>query len=687
MLKPAVAHAQLDELFAGRYRLGMMLGAGGQASVWRAYDNRLGIEVAIKIANPGIEGSCERLHREASIASRLTNPHVVRIYDYGESSGTHYVAMELIRGTNLRKVLQRESKIDPAWCAAISQQVCRALSVIHREGFLHRDIKPENVFVSDGGHVRLVDFGLARSLVESSELTCADVVAGTPGYVPPESGDLCTEDERRDIFGLGIIMLEMLTGVRPSPEISVSEALKGECPPALVGIIQNCLAPIESRYNSAERVLAELSKYLAGEGVQPRTRPIWALWTGLAVALAFSLSVAFGLSKLHSTSKKAPPDPVRATRSCEQGARDLNLRLFDAARQQFNVGLELDSNQARCLFGLTELGVTQFVNTGDPRYLKEAEETASRLAALDKESSATHMAKAMVLLEQRNRKDALPHIQVALAQSPDLPDPHIVMAGYDYYTGRFSDGLGEVDHALKLDPQSAKGHQLRALLLRSLKRYPEAEHEYKEVLRINPGHEKAMLNLGSLLLSLGRFEEAVVVFDRSILHRESIEGFMGQVQGYLFSGSCSLAALASERALKVYSGSEVLHGLYGEALYCDGRVVEAAEQFAVAIGLRDKDPKSPLYYSAEMRLVRYFARRGQLSEAKNLISKAKQDGQIDPTRIAYAEAIVAASEGNFKLAAEHWKAGVEAGYPKAYALADPVWSVARHSPHFRAIMK
>ncbi|WP_029069798.1 Stk1 family PASTA domain-containing Ser/Thr kinase [Jonesia quinghaiensis] len=209
-----------DRLIDGRYRVLGKIARGGMATVYRALDTRLGREVAVKVMHShlaeGSQGSdfIARFRREARAAARLAHPGLVAVYDQGHDGDLTYLTMELVTGPTLRAALDVHQALPAEQALAITQSVLEALSVAHAVGMVHRDIKPENVLLSESGTVKLTDFGLARAVTDASS-TATGTVFGTVAYIGPELVTHGTADSRTDIYSVGIMLFEMLTGRQP----------------------------------------------------------------------------------------------------------------------------------------------------------------------------------------------------------------------------------------------------------------------------------------------------------------------------------------------------------------------------------------------------------------------------------------------------------------------------------------
>jgi serine/threonine-protein kinase len=228
-IKPK-ATVNAGRVLGGRYQLDVAIGSGGMGDIYRARRLHIGDTVAVKVLRPEVVDNAQsrqRFYREARAAAMLHHPNAVVIHDFGEDSdGTAYIVMELLEGQSLRHVLIEESTIAPLRAVEIVRQSCAALEAAHRGGIVHRDIKPDNIMLVDahGGvdHVKILDFGIAKlrdkaldTLSLEKNLTNVGTVIGTPHYMSPEQCQGESADSRSDIYSLGVVVYEMLTGVTP----------------------------------------------------------------------------------------------------------------------------------------------------------------------------------------------------------------------------------------------------------------------------------------------------------------------------------------------------------------------------------------------------------------------------------------------------------------------------------------
>ena len=201
----------------GRYRLWGLLGRGGMGEVYRAYDTGRDRIVALKLLPPQLAGDADfiaRFRRESRLAARLRDPHVVPIHDFGEVDGRLFIDMRLVEGTDLAALLTERHRMEPGRAVHLVSQVAAALDAAHRDGLVHRDVKPSNVLVTEEDHVYLTDFGIAHS-TDATALTGTGTALGTIQYMAPERFLHGRGDRRMDVYSLGCLLYEVLTGRRP----------------------------------------------------------------------------------------------------------------------------------------------------------------------------------------------------------------------------------------------------------------------------------------------------------------------------------------------------------------------------------------------------------------------------------------------------------------------------------------
>src|SRR5947207_5279401 len=224
----AVSDTLINTLFDGRYRIMRKLGTGGMANVYLAEDQELGRRVAIKILDDrhaADEQFVERFRREAKNAASLSQPNIVSIYDRGEAEGTYYIAMEYLDGRSLKELIVSRGPAPISVAIDYARQILAAVRFAHRHGIVHRDIKPHNVLVDAEGRLKVTDFGIARA--GASQMTEAGSIIGTAQYLSPEQAKGAPVDQTSDLYSVGVVLYELLTGAVPfSGDTPVEIAMK-----------------------------------------------------------------------------------------------------------------------------------------------------------------------------------------------------------------------------------------------------------------------------------------------------------------------------------------------------------------------------------------------------------------------------------------------------------------------------
>ncbi|HLH14421.1 MAG TPA: Stk1 family PASTA domain-containing Ser/Thr kinase [Solirubrobacteraceae bacterium] len=310
-----------ETLIDGRYRVISRLGSGGMADVYLAQDTLLGREVAVKVLHHHFaedQEFVERFRREASSAAALSHPNIVAIFDRGEWNGTYYIAMEYVAGRSLKAIVREQGALEPAGAIDIVIQILRAARFAHRRGVIHRDLKPHNVILDEEGRARVTDFGIARA--GASDMTLTGSIMGTAQYLSPEQAQGLAVTGASDLYSVGVILYELLTGVVPfegetavaiaykqvSAEPHPPSAIRPGLPPSLDAIVMRALAKDPTRrYADADELIAALE-------AERRTLP--------ALSAATAATVAAPTAHVHHAHQPpaaagalllAQPDPLR----------------------------------------------------------------------------------------------------------------------------------------------------------------------------------------------------------------------------------------------------------------------------------------------------------------------------------------------------------------------------------------
>ena len=506
----------------GHYELKEKLGEGGMGVVFRARDTKLERDVALKLlqgssSNPQAR---ERLLAEARAASALNHPNVATIYEVGEHEGYTFIVMELVPGLPLNKSIPPEG-LPVETCLRYGAQIAAALAQAHERGIIHRDLKSANVVITPNGQAKVLDFGLARSVLQPElnqvtrsrdSLATSDAIVGTLHYMAPELFRGSPADARSDIWALGVVLYEMAAGALPfkgRTGFELTSAILQEPPaplPARVpagirGVIQHCLAKDPGhRYGSASHAHAALeaigsdSAVAAAEAPRPSARPLWRR-TAVWLAAALLALLAFAVWKRPfllgiSTPKKGVPTSrlstggrssanAEANEAYERSLLFMKARLdVPRARQLLEHALELDPKlaSARAYHGFIQLQLVHQGRSNDRGLLHKAEE----------------------------------EIRQAQQDEPDLSIAHGFLSGVYLYLGRRELAVDEAQQAIHIN--SAAGNLSGAVWLGHCYYlsgdYQAATNQFHEIMRTDPLFWPVHWFMSQILVEQGQLDAA-----------------------------------------------------------------------------------------------------------------------------------------------------------------------------------
>jgi tetratricopeptide (TPR) repeat protein len=347
-----------------RYEIINLLGEGGMGAVYKALDHELDRVVALKVIRPQLASNADilaRFKQELILARQITHKNVIRIFDLGMAEGTKFITMEYVEGRDLKTILKERTKLPPEEAADIMLQVCAGLDAAHKENVVHRDLKPPNIMIDIQGRILVMDFGLALSTEAAAGMTRTGALMGTPDYMSPEQATGDKVDARSDIFSLGIIFYEMLTGTVPFEAESLLKTLRRridekakppielepQIPQALNDMIMKCLATDPAdRYQSTAELLTDLEIF---KGITPAsgvTAPALAMmaasstWKWITVSLAVLLVIA-GTILVWQMNKKPPAKRKTLTVLVADFANQTGDTVFGGSLEpMFNIALE-----------------------------------------------------------------------------------------------------------------------------------------------------------------------------------------------------------------------------------------------------------------------------------------------------------------------------------------------------------
>ena len=331
---------EVGSVVAHRYEVLALLGEGGMGAVYKAKDIELNRTIALKTIRRELGGNqaiIERFKQELILSTQVTHRNVVRIFDLGEAEGMKFITMEYIEGKDLRTIIYERGKLPQEEVVDIMAQVCRALDAAHSVGVIHRDLKPQNIMRDQNGRILVMDFGLARTL-EGDGMTMSGALVGTMEYMSPEQALSKNLDQRSDIYSLGLIFYELLSGESPfRADTALASLIRrtqerakplSQCTSNISGpldqIVGRCLErEVELRYQSATEVLADLEmwQHKGVVSLPPGARnqlilPMWLwekrwwLWGGAVLALVLGITGYFGINSRSANPAAKEPGAV-----------------------------------------------------------------------------------------------------------------------------------------------------------------------------------------------------------------------------------------------------------------------------------------------------------------------------------------------------------------------------------------
>jgi serine/threonine protein kinase/tetratricopeptide (TPR) repeat protein len=594
-----LSHLRNELRTIGRYRVLERLGRGGMGEVYLAEDPTLRRRVAIKLLAEEVARDPERRHRfvrEAVAASALTHPHVAAVYEAGETDeGEAYICMEYVAGETLAARLARERlSIDDA--VRISREIADALDEAYRRGIVHRDIKPANVMIDDRGRVKVVDFGIAKiaepvstNLTTATQETAAGAVMGTLQYMSPEQASGGRVDHRSDLFSLGVVMYEMITGRRPGTSVEAPD-----CPRPLARIVMKCLEKErERRYQTARELLADL------DAMGGRSRaPLVAVAVIAVLAIA---AVAWML--IRSTPPKASIQAPRAPN------RSVAVLPF--------VNMSADASNAFIADGMTEEVINALAQVPSLHVVSRTSSFAFKGQNADIRTIGNKLGVASVVEGSVQRAGDRLRVTAQLIHVDD---------GYHLWSERYDRNVDDV-FAVQDEIAHAVASALRARIAGAAVAQPPT-HD----LIAYEAYVKARQSAG--IWTRSTFDRALAYYQQAIDRDPSFAAaYAGRAEVYSLldhragltsqptSETYRLAIEAAQKALSIDSDSAEAHGALGHIYMHQGRFADADAQLQRSLMLNPNAATSHLWLGV--------LRRAQHRDA-DAIAETSTALQLDP---------------------------------------------------------
>jgi eukaryotic-like serine/threonine-protein kinase len=700
---------------AERYTIVERAGAGGMGLIYKALDRKLGRTVALKLIQAGVAdrpGARERFTREMALAQQVTHPNVCRVHDLGEIEGQPFISMEYVEGQTLETLVQSMGHLSPSQTVAIAKQAAAGLQAIHERGIVHRDLKPSNVMVDRLGHVVLMDFGMAYH-EDQARLTQAGAVFGTLAYLAPEQAR-GKADARSDLYALGLLLYEMLTGRRPPGDGgSLPLALRGreepcpgpshfspEVPLSLDALVMRCLEREPAARYASARALLEVTQQFEGDLTRsglltrPMPEPVTAprrtwLWRGAALAAVVATAALFGF---RMATPAAPPPPMSIaflplsyTGSDENSYLKNLLPLVLSQELQNTPGLTVTPFAVSRTYGADEdprsvarqLGVSVVVKGAINAAAGTDASIGFRAVTADgKEAWTEKVAGSMTTVFERtgklsrNLSRALGFAVPALATTrsaealKQYTEGMTLLEGWDVPQSDVR-AVQAFETAIARAPDFAEAHAgLARAYLNEYDRRKEASLVDKAAgaaersATLSPSLPEAHLALGLVYLWRGRSAEATAELEKAQQLAPADDTVCRRIaNAYARMSRAADAERWFKRAIELRPGYWHNYNGYGSYLLRGGKLKEAEDAFQHVIELR---PESSTGYS---NLAATLVMAGRPAEAEPFLVAALK---IQPSEATHNNlGFVYYTGGHFDLAAKQWEAAIAFGSERA----------------------
>lgn len=611
----------------GKYSIRGKLGQGGMGVVYRAYDPDLKREVALKtILQDSDPVIIKRFQREAETMSKLSHPHIVKVYEVGNVKGCPYFTMEFIEGKTLAE-WSKEEKIPVARVLELVKKVARAIQYAHSHGILHRDIKPSNILLDSTGEPKVMDFGLALDVARETRFSNTGGVLGTPAYMPPEQalGKKRELDVRSDVYSLGAVLYELLTGIPAfhgsGPQILKHVVENDPLPPSRIAprvprkLDNICLKAMakekERRYQTAEELAQDLERFrekapVAAVGLGTRYRlQRWGRKNRLILGMAgglVSVAVVVLLAVMgrwryldrehakileHEQQAKNKAEELK-TSSKSKVSKETPSPLEDAVGSQSQVG------RRNFMAAVINYNHGNFLDSqGDP---DGAIAAYTKAIALDPELGEAYYNRGMLRRQKGLEQDAIADFTKAIEVKPGLEQSYYNRAEMRYNRNELDVAISDYNKAIELAPNLTRNYVGRGNTWHKKGETERAIADYTRAIAINPSHADAYFNRGQMLDMLKNYAGAAADYTKAIMLKpdDSIIYARRAMSRYL-TGDIEGAGRDVDKAVELNPNLAEAYFVRGALLYAKGDVDGAIQAENQTIAL---DPKhTQAYYS------------------------------------------------------------------------------------------
>ncbi|MBX9869173.1 MAG: protein kinase [Burkholderiaceae bacterium] len=709
------------------YQIRRRLGAGGFGEVYEAWDSKLHRAVAIKrLKLSDTQQAPESLLKEARLAASLQHPAFVNIHAIEEDQGSQSIVMELVPGLTVKEWMQAHPIDEPGYQQTVLEfvrQIAEAMQEAHATGLIHGDLKPSNLIIEPSGKVRILDFGLAQKADAQATTSVSQLdPQGTIAYMAPERMTGAKASVHSDMYALGTILYELLTGARPYAALSglslaaammQSSSDAWDYPntlaPALTKLIRAMSAKQpEQRVPSMQDIQAQIAalnpvdQWVAPPQTHRNTASLLARWRNKSTKLRTTVSVTTVLLvTLVGTWQFVPGFsawltlpaaivPYSQARALQQGFDALKLfdrpGSLDVATKNFMSVLEHDKESAAAAAGLSLVYSRRYINDKDEVLLAKADASAQQALQLNPQLAISHVARGTVLDLQSKPDVALEEVEQALKLDPNDFFSWTLKLYVLRNMRRYDDAQREAQIALQRFPQERVFADHLGTIFYEQKKMAEAEQAFRLSIPLQPDAVYAYANLSAVLSSQKRDDEALQILQTGLQIRPSDLLYTNLGNAQFQRGDYVTAARSFELAVSFDKGNSQDYlswaNLADTLLWILGRRAEAAQAYQKAVALLsprlEKRPNDVLLVS---RMGLYAARSGQAAQARTLAARAlamaPRDAQVQ-FRAAFSYELV----GDRVAALQAIRQAKALGYPEKFIETEPDLLALRRDPRY-----
>jgi serine/threonine protein kinase/Tfp pilus assembly protein PilF len=693
----------------GNYEIESLLGRGGMGVVYKAHQISLNRPVALKILPPTLISDpsyIKRFQREAQAVAKLSHPNILHIYDVGEDKDLHFFSMEYIEGRNLDEVLQEKGCLDADEAVRIITQAAQGIEHAHRNGIIHRDIKPSNIILDELGNVKVMDFGLARSTAERSKLTQSGTLMGTLDYMSPEQCRGEELDERTDIYSLGVVLYEILTGrvpfdapneaslmykiVHEDPESIGNQ--RNDVPTALASVIEKAMQKNpQSRYEGAEELIANLVAVKSESTVSAdKSSPSIAVLPfvnmsadpeqeyfcdGLAEDLINALTQLQDLRVIARTSafsfkgknvkvQKIGKELNVAT-VLEGSVRKSGTRLRVTAQLVDTAGghhlwSEQYNREMDDVFAIQDEITHAIVDELKPRFLVGEKKRLVKRQTVDMETYDLYL-KGRYFCNKRTEegmKKAIGYFEQATKKTPEyalayvgLADVYMHLSVYSLWPPRkgYPEARVAALRALEIDDSLGEAHASLAMIIGFYDwDWEECEKELKRAIELNPSYADAHMWYSSHLMCMGLFDKAVMQAERAVA-LDPLSLVLNRSLGgiYLAGGHLDQAVEVLQKTIEMEPKYPRAHHFLGLAYLRKSMHEEAIAEFR-----KEKEVsagRDPIAETGTGIVYALLGRRDEAHEMLDNLMERSKESYVPSSFIARLKLVLGETDEGFEL--------------------------------------